>query len=78
MWTIQRKNTIKSKETGGSRYIYQDKPHKACSKHDMTYGDFKNLPRRTSFDKVLRDQALNIAKKKKKKWSCFYSIEVYL
>ena len=35
----------------------------------MTYGDFKNLPRRTSFDKVLRDQALNIAKKKKKKKS---------
>ena len=28
----------------------------------MTYGDFKDLPRRTATDKTLRDKAFNIAK----------------
>ena len=31
----------------------------------MTYGDFKDLPRRKASDKVLRDKAFNIAKKPK-------------
>ena len=28
----------------------------------MTYGDFKDLKRRTAFDNILRDKAFNIAK----------------
>ena len=28
----------------------------------MVYGDFKNLPRRTAADKVLRDKAFNLLK----------------
>ena len=28
------------KETGDSRYIYQNELDKACFQHDMTYGDF--------------------------------------
>ena len=28
----------------------------------MVYGDFKDLPRRTASDKILRDEAFNIAK----------------
>ena len=35
---------------------------KACFQHDMAYGDFKDLPKRTAADKVLRDKAFNIAK----------------
>ena len=31
----------------------------------MAYGDFKDLPRRTALDKVLRDKAINIAKNPK-------------
>ena len=31
----------------------------------MVYGDFKNLTRRTAFDKILRDKAFNIAKNPK-------------
>ena len=31
----------------------------------MTYGDFKDLARRTTSDKVLRDKAFNIAKNPK-------------
>ena len=32
------------------RYIYQNKLDNACFKHDMAYGYFKYLPRRTAFD----------------------------
>ena len=31
----------------------------------MTYGDFKDLTRRTVSDKILRDKAFNIAKNQK-------------
>ena len=39
------------KETGDSRYIYQNKLGKACFQHDMAYGYFKDLNRRTAADK---------------------------
>ena len=42
----------KLKETGDSRYIYQNKLDKASFKHVMAYGDFKNLPQRTTSDKI--------------------------
>ena len=50
------------KETGDSRYIYRNKLDKACFQHDMSYGDFKDLTRRTASDKILLDKAFNIAK----------------
>ena len=31
----------------------------------MAYGDFKDLPKRTASDKILRDKAFNIAKNPK-------------
>ena len=43
------------KETGDSRYIYQNELNKACFQHAMAYGDFKDLPRRTASDEVLCD-----------------------
>ena len=55
----------KFKETGDSIYIYQNKLDKACFHHNMAYGDFKDLPKRTAFEKVLRDKAFNIAKNPK-------------
>ena len=55
----------KFKEMEGSQYIYQKVPDKACFQHDMTYGDFKNLTRRTTSDKILHDKAFNIAKNPK-------------
>ena len=36
-----------------------------CFQHDMAYGDFKDLARRTTSGKVLRDKAFNIAKNPK-------------
>ena len=55
----------KFKETGDSRYIYQKELAKACFQHDMAYGYFKDLPTRTTHDKVLCDKAFNIAKNPK-------------
>ena len=52
----------KFKEIRNSRYIYQNELDKACFQHDMAYGDFKNLNKRTAADKVLRDKAFNIPK----------------
>ena len=51
----------KLNETGHSRDIYKNKLDKAYFQHDMSYGDFKDLHRRTAFDKVILDQAFNIA-----------------
>ena len=55
----------KLKKTRDSRYIYQSELDKACFQHDMAYGDFKGLTRRTASDKILHDEAFNIAKKSK-------------
>ena len=52
----------KFKETGNSRYIHKDELDKAWFQHDMAYGDFKNLAKRTASEKVLRDKTFNIAK----------------
>ena len=51
--------------TGDSRSIYRNELDKACFQHDLTYGDFKALARKTASDKVLRDKAFNIAKNPK-------------
>ena len=51
----------KFKETGDTRYIYKNELDKACFQHDMEYGDFKDLKRRTASDTILSDKAFNIA-----------------
>ena len=53
------------KETGDSKYIYQNELDKACFEHNMAYGHFKDLLVRTAADKLLRDKAFNIAKNPK-------------
>ena len=42
-FTKNKEKTEKFKETGDSRYIYQNELDKACFQHDMAYGDFKGL-----------------------------------
>ena len=49
----QNKNTKFKTKTENSRYIYWNELQKTCFKHDMVYGDFKVLIRRTASDKVL-------------------------
>ena len=61
-FTKNKERIKKFKETGDSKYIYQNKLYKACFQYDMAYGDFKDLNRRTATDKVSRDKAFNFAK----------------
>ena len=65
LFTKNKGRMKKFKETGDSRYIYQNELDEACFQHDMTYGDFKDLNRRTTANKVLCDKAFNIAKNPK-------------
>ena len=53
------------KKTGHTKNIYKNELDKACFQPDMAYGDFKDLARRTASDKVLKDEAINIAKNPK-------------
>ena len=63
---IKTKERIqKFKETRDTKYIYKTELDKACFQHDMAYGDFKDLARRTASDKFLGDKAFNIAKNPK-------------
>ena len=64
-FTKNKERTQKFKETGDSRYIYKMELDKACFQHDMAYGDFKDLTKRTAADKVLKNKAFNITKNPK-------------
>ena len=64
-FTKNNERIQKFKETGDTRYIYQNVLDKACFQHDMAYGDFKDLAKRTASGKVLRDKAFNNAKNPK-------------
>ena len=61
-FTKNKKRIQKFKETGDTKYIYKIELDKACFQHNMAYEDFKDLARRTTSDKVLRDKAFNIAR----------------
>ena len=64
-YTKNKERIKKIKQTGYSRHIYQNELDKACSQHDVTHGDFKDLYRRAAADKLLHDKAFNIAKNPK-------------
>ena len=64
-FTKNKERIQKFKETGDTSYIYKNELDKTCFQHDMVYGDFKDLARRTASDKALRDKAFNIAKNPK-------------
>ena len=61
-FTKSKERIQKFQETGDSRYIYQNELDNACFQHEMVYGDFKDLNRRTFGDEVLHDKAFDIAK----------------
>ena len=58
-FTKTKKRIQKFKETRDTKYIHRKKWEKARFQHNIAYGDFKNLERRTQSDKDLRDKALN-------------------
>ena len=61
-FTMNNERIQNFKQTRNLRYIYRNELDKACFQHDMAYGDFKDLAKRTAADKVLRDKVFNIAK----------------
>ena len=59
---VKNKERIqKFKETGDTSYIYKNELDKTWFQHDMAYGDFKDLAKRTAADKLLRNKAFKIA-----------------
>ena len=64
-FTKNKERIQKLKETGDTSYIYKSELDKACFQHDIAYGDFKDLVKRTAADKVLRDKAFKIASDQK-------------
>ena len=64
-FTKNKERIQKFKETGDATYIYKSELDKACFQHDMAYGNFKGLVRRTASNKILRNKAFNIAKNPK-------------
>ena len=48
-------------QTGDTNYIYKNDLDKTCFQHDMDYGEYKDLARRTQSDKNLKGKAFDIA-----------------
>ena len=63
--TKNKERIQKFEETGDTSYIYKNELDKACFRHDRTYEDFKDLPKRTAADEVIRDKAFKIASDQK-------------
>ena len=64
-FTKNKERIQKFKETGDTSYIYKNELDKACFQHNMAYGDFKHLVRRTVSDRILREIAFNLVKNPK-------------
>ena len=64
-FTKNKERIQKFKGTVDASYIYKNELDNASFWHDMVYGDFKDLKKRTASDKILRDKAFNIAKNPK-------------
>ena len=65
LFTKNKERIHKFKQTGDSIYIHRNELDKTCFQHDIAYGNFKDLKRRTAADNVLRDKTFNIAKNPK-------------
>ena len=61
-FTKNKERRKKFKETGNSRYIYQNELDKACVQHDMVYRDFKDLTSRKASDKYCMIKHLKLLK----------------
>ena len=62
-FTKNKGRTQKFKETRDSKYIYKNELDGGCFKHDLAYGDFKDLLKRAASDIGLRDKAFEIVSK---------------
>ena len=60
-FTRNKQRIQKFMQTAYANYIYKNELDKACFQHDMAYGKYKDLEKRTQSDKVLKDKAFEIA-----------------
>ena len=61
-FTKHKQRIQKFMDTGDTNYIYKNELDKACLAHYTAYSDRKDLTKRTTVDKILRNKAFNIAK----------------
>ena len=61
-FTKHEQRIQKFKETGDTNYIYKNELNQACFAHDAAYSDSKDLKKRITADKILKNKAFNIAK----------------
>ena len=59
-FTKNKQRIQKFMETGDTNYIYGNELDKARFQHDLAYGDFKDLKRKTQSDEVLKAKAFEI------------------
>ena len=60
-FTKNKEKTEKFMQTGNTDCIYKNDFDKACFRHDMAFGKYKDLTKRTQSDKVFKDQDFEIA-----------------
>ena len=60
-FTVNKERIQNFMQTGDTNYIYKNDLDKACFQHDMAYGKYKDLTKRTQSDKFLWDKAFEIA-----------------
>ena len=59
-FTKNKQRIQKIMQTGDTNYIYKNELHKACFQHDISYGKYKDLEKRTQSDKVLKTKLLKL------------------
>ena len=64
-FTKNKRRIKKIIETGNRSVIFLKKIDEACFQHDIAYGDFKDLKRRTQSDKVFKKQSFCNCKQSK-------------
>ena len=60
-FTKKKERVQKIVQPGVIDYIYNNDPNRACFQHDMAYGKYKDMTKRTQSDNVLRGKAFKIA-----------------
>ena len=60
-FTKNKERIQKFMQTENTNYIYKNDLGIACFQHDIAYGRYKDLTKRTGSDKFLKDKAFKIA-----------------
>ena len=61
-FTKNKERIQKFEEKKDTKLFYKNELVKACFQHDMAYGNFKDLARRTTSETVLREKTFSISK----------------